>query len=155
MRVNLQAWGDRALRIASIGLTLGAIAAVPALAGGGVPGVLGLAGILFWGIVLVPTLALAVLVANDFTDGQGKQYISTAFAYGSLLLQNLAGAGLALVFFYVLASNAPVYLARLDASALRLGMDNLVGWNGVAAVLGAAAVGALAVATWAHVRAAD
>ncbi len=155
MTTQLLTWADRAIRIASIGLSLGAISTVPGFAGGGVSGVLGLAGILYWVIVLMPTVALAVLVANDFTGGQGEQYVSTAFAYGSLLVQNLAGAALALAFFYVLVSNAPVYLAGLDASALRQGMDNLVGGAGVAWVLGAAVAGALAVATWAHIRAAD
>ncbi len=155
MGIPWQTWADRAIRIASIGLSLGAIATVPGFAGGGVSGVLGLAGILFWAIVLVPTLALAVLIANDFTGGQGEQYLSTPYAYGSLLVQNLAGAALALAFFYVLVSNAPVYLAGLDAAALRQGMDNVVGGTGVTTVLGAAAVGALAVATWAHLRAAD
>ena len=139
---------SRILKIATVGISLGALAAAPALFGLGAADVGRLAGWLAWGLLIVPTLVLLVLAINDRQDDNTAPYTGGARSYALMMAICVAGAAVAYGAFVTLASAAPALLGNLDAAAVRQAVESSVGWPTAAATLAAAALGSLAVTAW-------
>ncbi len=144
---------ERAIRISAIGITLGALAVLLGLIGAGDAEAVGAwSGILFWALaVLIPATAL-VLTRNDMERGDRALYTRASAAYALLLIESCCGAALAMLFFFALATNAPVAFRGLDALMLRQAWSEHIGAAQISIVLAAALLSALAIATWAHRR---
>lgn len=138
----------RLLKVASVGVSLGALAAAPALFGVSAADLGRVAGWLAWAVAVVPSLVLLVMAMNDRQDDNVAAYTGGARSYVTVMLIGVLGAMLAFAAFYTLATAAPPMLGGLDASAVRKSVDAAASWQMMVPVAAAAALGALAVTAW-------
>ena len=139
---------SRILRIATVGVSLGALAAAPALFGMSASDIGRVAGWLAWGLVILPSLILLVLAINDRQDDNTGHYTSGVGSYVLNMAICVAGGAVAYAAFFTLASTAPNLLGNLDASAVRQAVEASAGWPMAGLTLAAAALGAVAVTAW-------
>ena len=146
--MSLTEAASRALRIATVGVSLGALAAAPALFGLGAADVGRVAGWLAWGLAVVPSLVLLVLAINDRQEGNTAPYTGGARSYALHVAIGISGAAIAYAAFFTLASTAPILLGNLDAAAVRRAVEASTGGTMPGLALAGAALGSLAVTAW-------
>lgn len=139
---------SRSVKVASTGVSLGALAAAPALFQMGAQDVGRVAGLLVWVLVLAPSLVMLVLAMNDRVAGDTARYTGGARSYATQLAIGVGGAALAYAAFYTLAVAAPGVLGGVDSSAVQRAVEAATGWRMAWLTAAVSALGSLAVTSW-------
>jgi hypothetical protein len=106
--------------------------------------------LVFWGLIILPTATLCVMVRNDLESGRSEPYLTLVKTLGLVLGSNLVGTALASVFFSGVALNTIGMLGGLELGDLYPAWKAEILWVDIIVVLTAAVVGASVIGLWAH-----
>lgn len=139
---------SRSLRIATIGVSLGALAVVASFLLGGMPDAAQAVGVIQWVVVALVPLLTWVVARNDLLGPERDYYRATTGAQTRLLAVAILGGLLATALYYTLVAYAPPVIRGFDAAAWRMLVDRQVDGTRFVVVAVVAVVGALAVSAW-------
>jgi hypothetical protein len=144
---------SRALRVCTVGVSLGALVALSSFVVSGMVDLAGIAGLVQWAVVILVPLLTWVIARNDLINTEGAVYRTPSSAYGRMLAVGIIGALLANLLYYTLLLYAPLAFKGFDALAWRPLVDQQLDWTRYAIAAIVAAVGAAAVGAWAQKQA--
>lgn len=147
----LQAGLVRAVKISSVGITLGSLAGAWSWwIAGNADEVGEITAKFHWGLFVLPLLTLLSIVINDINTDNRDLYKRHSSAYSLLAIAGLFGSILASLLFYAIAANAAAIFNQLDVTRVQLALLTHINLLNTILVVVMTTVGAVAIAVWAH-----
>lgn len=145
----------QAVQLGFAGLAVGVVAGwVGMLSGGGPEQVGESSARLFPWVALAIPVWLVVQTALGLRGPGRELYATLNGAFRLVLFAAVVGSVLGTGFFFVVATNVPAILARLDPIPISAALKDNIGWGGLGLVMAVTVVTGLVLAPWANRQAA-